>query len=194
MQKNKEKIRLYNALYILVVVIIGILCIVAAKIDPSDAEIEFNNSVTSEQENQANKIVVYVTGEVVNPGLYEVEHGTRVQQIIDTAGGATENADLESVNLAKVAKDGEQIKVPAFKKSNSSKSGSTQKAQKVETKVDINCGSVEEYVKINGVTPELAGNIVKHIATFGPFKKIEEMQFVEGMSPDVYGKILKYYQ
>ena len=194
MQKDREKVRLYNALYILVIIIIGVLCIVAAKLNPSDAEPEYTAIVENEAEGTINKLTVYVTGEIENPGLYEVKYGTRVQQIIELAGGATLNADLEGVNLAKIVKDGDQVKVPALKRSGSSGGKASSVVKQPEVKVDINSGNVSEYMKIKGVTEEIATNIVSHIATFGTFQSIEEMQFVKGMTPAVYSKIEAYYK
>ncbi len=194
MQKNREKVRLYNALYILVILLIGVLCIIAANLNPSEAEEEYKEAVDAELEQVTSGMTVYVTGEVENPGLYVVEYNTRVQKIIEIAGGATENADLQGVNLAKIPKDGDQIKVPALKKNEKVNTNNPSKAQNFETKVDINCGSVAGYMKINGMTEEIAENIVKHISSIGSFQTVEEMQFVTGMTPDVYAKIVNYYK
>ncbi len=195
MQKDREKIRMYNAIYVLAIVLIGVICIIISRCNSSDAELEFKNQPVIVSEDEAGVITVYVTGEVNSPGLYEIEPGTRIQQIIEIAGGATPGADLEGVNLAKTPKDGEQIKVPAMKKSGASGyKGSSANVKTPEVKVDINCGNAAEYMKINGVTDEIALNIAEHIEEFGGFKSIEELQFVKGMTPSVYDKIEKYYK
>ncbi len=59
-------------------------------------------------------VTVYVTGAVIETGkTVELPLGSRVQDAIDAAGGASENADLQRVNLAQVLQDGAQINVPA---------------------------------------------------------------------------------
>ena len=58
------------------------------------------------------KITVCVSGAVAKPGLYEVTKGSRAQQVIELAGGVTEEADMDRVNLAQLCKDGGHIKVP----------------------------------------------------------------------------------
>ncbi|MCW5941668.1 MAG: SLBB domain-containing protein [Fimbriimonadaceae bacterium] len=58
------------------------------------------------------KAMVYVTGAVKNPGLYEIPLGARAIEAIAAAGGATEKADLERVNLAQRMPDGAHVAVP----------------------------------------------------------------------------------
>ena len=62
------------------------------------------------------KITVCVSGAVAKPGLYEVTKGSRAQQVIELAGGVTEEADMDRVNLAQLCKDGGHIKVPRLSK------------------------------------------------------------------------------
>ena len=40
------------------------------------------------------RIKVYITGQVKNPGVIEVDEGSRLIDVIELAGGALENADL----------------------------------------------------------------------------------------------------
>jgi len=56
-----------------------------------------------------NTIKAYVCGEVKNPGVYETENGTRIIDLLELAGGATENACLEIINLAEVVIDEKQF-------------------------------------------------------------------------------------
>ena len=53
------------------------------------------------------KITVCVSGAVAKPGLYEVTKGSRAQQVIELAGGVTEEADMDR---------GGHIKVPRLSK------------------------------------------------------------------------------
>ena len=72
---------------------------------------------TEASTSQPARLSVHVVGEVANPGLYEVDAGSRVQAAIDAAGGFTEpRVDQGSVNLAREIVDGEQI-VVAFRES-----------------------------------------------------------------------------
>ena len=56
-------------------------------------------------------VVVYVSGAVASPGVLTLPASSRVIDAITAAGGATPEADLESINLARILVDGEQIRV-----------------------------------------------------------------------------------
>lgn len=58
---------------------------------------------------------VQVSGEVLEPGIYELPANSRVEEAVNAAGGFTENADIEKVNLVRKLRDGMQVKVPALK-------------------------------------------------------------------------------
>lgn len=55
---------------------------------------------------------IHVAGEVNNPGVYSVDSKCRVIDVLEIAGGTTENADLDRMYLADYIKDGEKIRVP----------------------------------------------------------------------------------
>ena len=57
---------------------------------------------------------VHICGEVYEPGVYDVEEGLRIADIISLAGGATDSACLAAVNLALEAGDGQRIYIPSF--------------------------------------------------------------------------------
>src|SRR5262245_38833730 len=59
-------------------------------------------------------ITVYVTGAVATPGaMVELPAGSRARDAIEAAGGASDTADLQRVNLAQLLSDGAQVNVPA---------------------------------------------------------------------------------
>ena len=60
------------------------------------------------------KIVVHVTGEVVNKGVVKVDEGSRVIDAIEAAGGSTAEANLSKINLAYMLEDGMKIHVPSI--------------------------------------------------------------------------------
>lgn len=114
-------------------------------------EITFDSSeenTSSVQKNQP-QLVVHVCGAVSNPGVYVLSEGSRVYEAIQEAGGETKNADIDSLNLARLIKDGERIYVPrkgeVIKSSNSS-----------ESKLDLNSATFDELEKLPGIGEELA--------------------------------------
>ena len=60
------------------------------------------------------RILVHVVGEVNTPGVVDLEAGSRVHDAIEEAGGLTADAAPESLNLARVLGDGEQVVVPGL--------------------------------------------------------------------------------
>jgi hypothetical protein len=63
-------------------------------------------------------MVIYITGEVVSPGLYYLSPGSRIVDAVDAAGGLTDSAETQSLNLAQLLTDGIQIKVPGLIENN----------------------------------------------------------------------------
>ncbi|WP_209324763.1 ComEA family DNA-binding protein [Brevibacterium renqingii] len=58
------------------------------------------------------EVIVHVTGAVSSPSVVTLPAGARVQDAVEAAGGLRGDAAAESVNLARVLADGEQIHIP----------------------------------------------------------------------------------
>src|SRR6201999_4068236 len=63
-------------------------------------------------EGSGGDVVVDVTGAVAKPGVYRLPEGSRVDDAVQRAGGATGKAELESLSLAARLADGQQVVVP----------------------------------------------------------------------------------
>lgn len=61
---------------------------------------------------QSGVIYVHVCGAVKNPGVYELETGSRVYEAVQQAGGFTENAEQNYVNQAQALEDGVKLVIP----------------------------------------------------------------------------------
>ena len=72
-----------------------------------------NNGNVKNENEEEDMMAVHITGEVKNPGVVKVKHGSRIEDIIEAAGGLTENADITDVNLAYVVEDGMKIRIPS---------------------------------------------------------------------------------
>lgn len=53
----------------------------------------------TESGKEPDKIKVYIVGCVKNPGIFTLEKGQMVYEAIEAAGGATEEADVENINM-----------------------------------------------------------------------------------------------
>ena len=133
-------------------------------------------------------IVVYVTGEVANPGLQTLAPGqNRLIHAIEAAGGFTENADQASVNGALIISDQEHIRVlpvPGNTPSDSSPSGNIP-----DTLVDLNSASSEDLQTLPGIGPVTAAAIIDHRESHGPFTRIEDILEVSGIGEKTFESI-----
>ncbi len=121
------------------------------------------------------EISVYVEGEVANPGIYTLENGDRVADVIDAAGGFTGNADQSSVNLSATLKDGAQIHV--------------YKTGEVPQKVNINTAEVWLLESLPGIGETLAQRIVDYRIAHGYFQSIDGLREVDGIGAAVFEKV-----
>lgn len=151
-----------------------------------------NNDYLLNIENQYQKIYVHITGEIKYPGVYEMEAGDRVFQLVEKAGGVTENADISSINLSKKLIDGEKITIFAKKTSvvteNLSSSGnlynssfSTNSSTNSSNLININTASQKELEELPGIGPTLSQRIIEYREKNGYFQAIEDIKKVSGI-------------
>ena len=108
--------RLTIAAFVIVAVALVGAAILLLSTRPKPVQITINPPIpTSTLEPSATPapITVYVTGAVAQPDqVITLSSGSRVQDAIDAAGGVTDDANLEAVNLAGILRDGDQVHVP----------------------------------------------------------------------------------
>lgn len=120
MEKLKNKKLVYFIICATIIIICLIIYIMANQINEEDlytVEIDnnqLNNNLISDKNNEEenNYIYIHIIGEVNNPGVVEVKKGSRIIDVIEQAGGVTEMADIERVNLAYQVSDGQKINIP----------------------------------------------------------------------------------
>lgn len=151
-----------------------------------------------EEENKEHKIVIHLAGEVKNPGVFEVNSGSRINDLIHLAGGITENADITNVNLAYVLEDGMKIVIPNINEKTSIENKNDVMSSKNNTtssqnnKININTATQSELEKLPGIGPSLAVKIIDFRNKNGKFKKIEQIKNVSGIGENKYNNIKSY--
>lgn len=143
-------------------------------------------------DDQYQKIYVHITGEIKYPGVYEMENGDRVFQLVEKAGGVTENADISLINLSKKLIDGEKIVIFAKKAiidtgslssstNQSNNSISTNSSVNVSNLININTASQKELEELPGIGPTLSQRIIDYREKNGYFQTIEDIKKVSGI-------------
>ena len=132
-------------------------------------------------------VVVYVSGAVASPGVLTLPSSSRVIDAITAAGGATPEADLESINLARILVDGEQIRVGVVGESPPSASAGT--GTDAQACVRLATATETELQTLPGIGPALAQRIISYRATHPRLTSVEELDDVPGIGPSLIEKI-----
>ena len=131
------------------------------------------------------QVVVHVTGLVARPGLVHLPAGSRVADAVEAAGGVTRRRAADTVNLARVLVDGEQVVVGVASGASSGGVG----AGGVTPVTNLNTATAAEFELLPGVGPVLAGRIVQWRTTNGPFRSVDELGEVSGIGDSIMGQL-----
>lgn len=149
----------------------------------------------SEQEIAAEDIVVDIKGAVHKEGVYKLAKGSRITDLIELAGGLTDQADKNAINLAEklsdekvvyVAKLGENISV--IKGSSAEAQSASADHQKPE-KVHLNRASLADLQSIPGIGAKRAQDIIDVRESLGGFKSLEDLRKVSGIGAKTLEKL-----
>ncbi|HLA17805.1 MAG TPA: ComEA family DNA-binding protein [Dehalococcoidia bacterium] len=130
----------------------------------------------------AEEISVYVTGAVQRPGVYPMDDGDRWIDALEDAGGATEDADLAAVDLARRARDEDTIVVPRL--------GQTAAAgASLGPLVNINTADAKMLEALPGIGEVRAGRIVQSRDEDGAFGSVDDLLERELVPASVFEEI-----
>lgn len=135
------------------------------------------------------KIVVEIRGEVKKPDVYTLNENSIVKDIIEMAGGLTENADLSNVNRAKKLQDHELVYIATKNESVSISQNVSQNNTVENKKVNINTAALEELKTIKGIGDAKAKSIIEYREKNGGFKKLEDIKNITGIGEKMFEKI-----
>ncbi len=190
-------------------IIIGIAAIVAILIIVKILDLNYQNKNTEDtptlniisEETEENleeddgKIVVYITGEVAQEGVIELDYGSRISDAIDKAGGLTDAANIKKVNLAYELEDGQKIYIPNLNEPEETEiiddgtEGIEENTEETDEIVNINKADPEELQSLNGIGETLSKNIVEYRNQNGKFSKIEDLMNVPGIGEAKFNNI-----
>jgi competence protein ComEA len=139
------------------------------------------------------EVVVEIRGEVRAAGVYRLPEDARVGDLLEAAGGANENADLTSLNLARRLVDAEQIVILPRRSATplgpDKVAPGSDSPQGVTYRVNINTASSAELESLPGIGPVIADRIVEYRINHGPFTDISDLTRVDGISDNLLADI-----
>lgn len=179
-----------------VIVVLLIICGMIYKNTVLDAQVILIDEVeqpTTEQEKPEKieedpDITVYVCGSVKNSINVTLPKDSRVEDAIKMAGGVTENADLNGINMAQKLNDEDMVYVPKkgeIIEASGTDSGISPSPVK-KGKLNINKATAEQLDTLPGIGPSIAQKIIDYRDSKGGFKSIEELNNVSGIGDEKY--------
>jgi competence protein ComEA len=194
---NQEKITI---ILLLIVIVVGVGIVLYKNINSEDNFV-INRASDISENNPAIQIeipplIIHIAGAVKNPGVYQLESTDRIVDAVKIAGGATEEANLDLINLASLLKDGQKIIVPFktysetgeeintntynYVSSAYSSSGST------SAKININTANANMLQNLPGIGPVLSERIIEYRNQNGLFGVIDDIMDVSGIAEKKY--------
>jgi competence protein ComEA len=139
-------------------------------------------------------IVVNIDGGVLKPGVYSLPPGSRVFEVVERAGGFSENASPGSINLAAHLIDGAHVYVPVQDQVLDNHTGSVltmSDTGELIALVNINQAPQEVLINLPGIGPVTAQKIIEYREKQA-FTRIEDIQKVPGIGPATFEQIKSY--
>lgn len=142
------------------------------------------------------RILVHVAGAVRQPGVYALAPDDRVLDAVEAAGGLTEVADVDQVNLADHLQDAMRLHIPARGEAAPAvptpipavRSGGVIAIQPGGL-VNINSASQAELEALPHIGEALAGRIIAYRQANGPFGRSEDIMQVAGIGDKTYADL-----
>lgn len=156
------------------------------------------SSTSSSQSSGAvttSRVCVDVKGAVKKPGIYKLKNGSRVNEALVAAGGATANADMKQVNLAKQLADQQVVYIPQNGETIPGQGAAATAVSEADTAADgkstvnLNTANKEQLCQITGIGDKKADLILQYREQHGQFKSVDELKQVSGFGDKTVEKI-----
>lgn len=161
-------------------------------------EIENKVDANIEEDKDVKQIIVHITGCIKKQGVVEINEGARIIDVIEAAGGVTEEADIAKMNLAYIVKDAQKIYIPSIYDKEDTEYITLNNGENVivEDKyggesdmININTATQTELESLSGIGPSTALKIINYREEHGKFKSIEEIKEVPGIGDAKFNSI-----
>jgi competence protein ComEA len=195
---NQEKITI---ILLLILIIVGVGIVLSKNINREDNFIVNRTSDITENnpaiQIEIPSVIIHITGAVKNPGVYQLKSTDRIVDAVKIAGGATEEANLDLINLAALLKDGQKIIVPYKIYSetgeeintntyNNAESMYSSSSASTSAKININTANATMLQALPGIGPVLSERIIEYRNQNGFFGVIDDIKDVSGIAEKKY--------
>lgn len=224
MKKIIEYLKKYYLYIILILVIVFLLIsiILVVIFDQKETvqvpEVKLEQLEEKIEEQKLETVKIDIKGNIANPGVYELEQGSRVIDAINIAGGLLENSNTELINLSQILTDEMIIIIYTNDQIEKYRQESKQieyvyievekcpdqindacinqnlesESSNQEELININNASSDELTTLSGIGESKAEDIIKYRETNGQFTNIEEVMNVKGIGEALFEKIKDY--
>ena len=143
-------------------------------------------------------IRVLIKGQVARPGTYDLDRGARLLDLIDIAGGMTEQADTDRVNDVFLLRDGDYFYIPKAGEiipetaRNAPGNNPLDQPGYFDYPLNINTASQDAFESLPGIGPSKAGDIIAYREQHGSFDSVDDLLNVQGIGPATLDSIRDY--
>ena len=187
--KLLEKKKLVGKIALIVIILVFAVVIRVNNAKDNEVQVEVSDSLNVDK--VVTEMYVDISGEVNNPGVYEVDSNTRMYEVIRKAGGLTDEADTNLINQADFVEDGEKIVIPTINEDAEDQyydSSDDTDSYTSSGLININKASKEQLMEISGVGEVIAQRIIDYRKT-NRFKSKEDIMNVSGIGEATYEKM-----
>ena len=189
------KAKYMSKILVILSIIVKISCMTGCYKEKSDIITKETAGEQAEEEKISTytegMIYVYVTGAVKKPDVYKVEKDCRIYQIIDMAGGLSEDADVSAINMADKVYDGMKINVYRIGEETLAviQDNTNYEKDSGSGMVNINTASKDVLMTLPGIGESKAESIIRYREENGNFEKIEDIMNISGIKEGAFRKI-----
>ena len=169
--------------------IIGIVMIISSNFirekvynDDSLEIIKSSESTSIEESNTGENNIkkVHISGEILKPGVYQINEGDRLDDLVKKAGGLTQKADIDRINLALILEDQMRIIIPNIDDENKDTNTEFINKSSGSEKININTADKSELMNLPNIGEKRADAIIEYREN-KKFEKIEDIKNVSGI-------------
>jgi competence protein ComEA len=128
-------------------------------------------------------VIVQAAGAVEHPGLYRLPPGSRVDDLVQAAGGLAADADPDRLNLAALLTDGEKVYVPRIGEAIPDTAAAADASSSAAQPIDLNTATIAQLDTLPGVGPATAQAIIDYRSEHGRFRSVDDLLNVRGIGP-----------